>query len=124
MCIVVSQLQNKLGEFLSIVDVTFSEFVNIYKTSLPPTSSVEYKFIIGLLGIVTNLSASPKGREFLITNFSGGEFVLKIIKLIPELPSSPGSLSLKRYMQFNKLSRCNLSVIPIRSYFSKKFSFP
>ncbi|XP_032667112.1 heat shock factor 2-binding protein-like [Odontomachus brunneus] len=91
-----STLQSKLEEFLSIVYGTFSAFVNTYKTSLPPTSNVEYKFIIGLLGIVTNLSASPEGREFLITNSSGKEFVLEIIKLIPELPPSSGSSPLKR----------------------------
>ncbi|XP_014484844.1 PREDICTED: heat shock factor 2-binding protein-like [Dinoponera quadriceps] len=93
-----SSLQSKLGEFLSIVDGTFSAFVNTYKISLPPTNNVEYKFIIGLLGIVTNLSASPEGREFLITNFSGREFVRKIIQLISELPSDSGSSPLKRLM--------------------------
>ncbi|EFN80570.1 Heat shock factor 2-binding protein [Harpegnathos saltator] len=90
--------QNELGEFLSIADGTFSAFNNTYKTSLPPTSNVEYKFVIGLLGIVSNLSASPEGREFLITNSSGRELVQKIIQLIPELPSASGSSSLKRLM--------------------------
>jgi len=52
---------------------------------------------MGLLGIVTNISASPEGREFLITNSSGTEFVQKLIKLTPELPSVPGTISLKRY---------------------------
>ncbi|XP_029177144.1 heat shock factor 2-binding protein-like, partial [Nylanderia fulva] len=88
--------QNKIGEFLSIVNGTFGAFVNTYRNVFPPTSNIEYQYIIGLLGIVTNISESPEGREFLITNSNGIEFVQKIIKLTPELPSAPGSLSLKR----------------------------
>lgn len=82
---------------MSIVNGTFGAFVNTYRNVFPPTSNIEYQFVTGLLGIVTNISASPEGREFLITNSNGTEFVQKIIKLTPELPSVPGSLSLKRY---------------------------
>ncbi|KAL6444672.1 hypothetical protein ACFW04_002039 [Cataglyphis niger] len=88
--------QNKIGEFLSIVNGTFGAFINTYRNAFPPTSNIEYQFVIGLLGIVTNISASPEGREFLITNSNGTDFVQKIIKLTPEFPSAPGSLSLKR----------------------------
>ncbi|XP_024874517.1 heat shock factor 2-binding protein-like [Temnothorax curvispinosus] len=91
-----SNFQNKIGEFLSIVNGTFDAFVNTYRSAFPPTSNVEYQFVMGLLGVVTNISASPEGREFLITNSSGTEFVQKLIKLTPELPSAPGTVSLKR----------------------------
>lgn len=76
---------------------TFGAFINTYKSAFPPTSNVEYQFIMGLLGIVTNISASPEGREFLITNSSGTDFVQKLIKLMPKLPSVPGTVFLKRY---------------------------
>lgn len=79
------------------MDGTFEAFVNTYRSAFPPTSNVEYQFVMGLLGIVTNISASPEGREFLITNSNGTEFVRKLIKLTPELPSAPGTVSLKRY---------------------------
>ncbi|XP_012055043.1 PREDICTED: heat shock factor 2-binding protein-like [Atta cephalotes] len=93
-----SNFQSKIGEFLSIVNGTFGAFVNTYRSAFPPTSNVEYQFVMGLLGIVTNISASPEGREFLITNSSGTEFVQKLIKLTPELPSASGTISLKRLM--------------------------
>ncbi|XP_018401136.1 PREDICTED: heat shock factor 2-binding protein-like [Cyphomyrmex costatus] len=93
-----SNFQSKIEEFLSIVNGTFGAFVNTYRSAFPPTSNVEYQFVMGLLGIVTNISASPEGREFLITNSSGTEFVQKLIKLTPELPSAPGTVSLKRLM--------------------------
>ncbi|XP_018306427.1 heat shock factor 2-binding protein [Mycetomoellerius zeteki] len=91
-----SNFQGKIEEFLSIVNGTFGAFVNTYRSAFPPTSNVEYQFVMGLLGIVTNISASPEGREFLITNSNGTEFVQKLIKLTPELPSAPGTVSLKR----------------------------
>lgn len=100
-----AQFQNKLGELLSIVNGSFDAFVDIYKCALPPTNNVEYQFIMGLLGIVTNVSASPEGREFLIRNTSGLEFVRKIIKLTPELPLVSGSLSLKRYPEESYIIR-------------------
>lgn len=92
------QFQNKIGEFLSIVNASFDAFVDTYKSAFPPTSNVEYQFVMGLLGIVTNVSASPEGREFLITNSNGMEFVRKMVELTPELPLAPGSLSLTRYV--------------------------
>ncbi|XP_036149139.1 heat shock factor 2-binding protein [Monomorium pharaonis] len=88
--------QNKIEEFLSIVNGTFGAFVDIYKHAFPLTTNVEYQFVMGLLGIITNISASPEGREFLITNSSGMEFVQKLIKLTPELPSVSGTVPLKR----------------------------
>ncbi|XP_020300551.1 heat shock factor 2-binding protein-like [Pseudomyrmex gracilis] len=94
----ISNCQSEIGEFLAIVNGTFSAFVSIYKFGFPPTSNVEYQFVKGLLGIATNITANPESREFLITNRNGTEFVQKIIKLTPELPPAPGSLSLKRLM--------------------------
>ncbi|XP_011686735.1 PREDICTED: heat shock factor 2-binding protein-like [Wasmannia auropunctata] len=93
-----SNFQNKIGEFLSLVNGTFGAFVNTYRSVFPPTSNIEYQFVMGLLGIVSNISASPEGRQFLITNSSGTEFVQKLIKLTPELPPAPGTVSLKRLM--------------------------
>lgn len=97
------KFQGKIGEFLSIVNGTFEAFVTTYKSIFPTKSNIEYQFIMGLLGIITNISANPEGREFLITNINGTEFVQKIIKLTPKLPPTSESLSLKRYIYFNKL---------------------
>ncbi|XP_011171223.1 heat shock factor 2-binding protein [Solenopsis invicta] len=91
-----SKFQSKIGEFLSIVNGTFGAFVDTYGSVFPPASNIEYQFVMGLLGIVTNISASPEGREFLITNSSGTEFVQKLIKLTPELPLVPETVFLKR----------------------------
>lgn len=85
-----------IAEFLSITDGSFVAFINTYRNAFPPTCNVEYQFIIGLLGIVTNISATPEGREFLITDMNGRAFVQKMVKLMPTLPLSQGSLSLKR----------------------------
>ncbi|XP_017877868.1 heat shock factor 2-binding protein-like [Ceratina calcarata] len=93
-----SGFQDKIGEFLSITDGSFVAFINTYRNAFPPTCNVEYKFIIGLLGIVTNISATPEGREFLITDPNGRAFIQKMVKLMPTLPLSQGSLSLKRLM--------------------------
>ncbi|RLU23537.1 hypothetical protein DMN91_003742 [Ooceraea biroi] len=91
-----STFQDKIGEFLSLINGTFEAFVDTYKGAFPPTSNVEYQFMMGLLGIVTNVSASPEGRQFLITNSNGMEFVRKMVKLTPELPLAPGVLPLKK----------------------------
>ncbi|XP_076638719.1 heat shock factor 2-binding protein [Colletes latitarsis] len=93
-----SAFQDKISEFLSITNGSFVAFINTYRNAFPPTSNVEYQFIIGLLGIVTNISASPEGREFLITDPNGRDFVQKMVELMPTLPLSQGSLSLKRLM--------------------------
>ncbi|XP_043507690.1 heat shock factor 2-binding protein-like [Frieseomelitta varia] len=93
-----SGFQHMIGEFLSITDGSFVAFINTYRNAFPPTCNVEYQFIIGLLGIVTNISATPEGREFLITDTNGKAFVQKMVKLMPTLPLSQGSLSLKRLM--------------------------
>ncbi|XP_017758739.1 PREDICTED: heat shock factor 2-binding protein-like [Eufriesea mexicana] len=93
-----SGFQHMIGEFLSITDGSFVAFINTYRSALPPTCNIEYQFIIGLLGIVTNISATPEGREFLITDTNGKAFVQKMVKLMPTLPFSQGSLSLKRLM--------------------------
>ncbi|XP_053984563.1 heat shock factor 2-binding protein-like [Hylaeus volcanicus] len=93
-----SSFQHNIGEFLSITDGSFVAFINTYRNAFPPTSNVEYQFIIGLLGIVSNISASPEGREFLITDPNGRDFVEKMVKLMPTLPLSQGSLSLQRLM--------------------------
>ncbi|KAG7202996.1 hypothetical protein KM043_010127 [Ampulex compressa] len=93
-----TQFQNKIGEFLLIVNGSFMAFISTYEAAFPPTSNAEYQFVIALLGIVTNISASAEGREFLITNPSGKDFVYNTVKLMPSLPLSTGSLSLKRLM--------------------------
>nr|XP_031825488.1 heat shock factor 2-binding protein-like [Nomia melanderi] len=93
-----SAFQHKIGEFLLITDGSFLAFVKAYRAAFPPTSNAEYQFIIALLGIVTNISASPEGREFLISNPNGKDFVQKIVSLMPTLPLSQGSLSLKKLM--------------------------
>ncbi|XP_043582893.1 heat shock factor 2-binding protein-like [Bombus pyrosoma] len=93
-----SGFQHMIGEFLSITDGSFVAFINTYRNAFPPTCKVEYQFIIGLLGIVSNISAIPEGREFLITDPNGRAFVQKMMKLMPTLPLSQGSLSLKRLM--------------------------
>lgn len=92
-----SQFQNEVRKFLSIVDGSFGAFIETYRTVFPQMSNVEYQFVIGLLGIVSNISASSEGREFIITNSHGVELVRKMIKLTPELPVTFGASSLKRY---------------------------
>ncbi|XP_033324170.1 heat shock factor 2-binding protein [Megalopta genalis] len=93
-----SAFQHKIGELLSITDGSFEAFMKTYRTAFPPTSNDEYQFIISLLGIVTNISASPEGREFLITNSNGKDFIKKIVTLMPTLPISQGTHSIKRLM--------------------------
>ncbi|XP_078035889.1 heat shock factor 2-binding protein [Augochlora pura] len=93
-----SAFQHKIGGLLSITDGSFEAFTKTYRTAFPPTSNDEYQFIISLLGIVTNISASPKGREFLITNSNGKDFIKKIVTSMPTLPISQGTLSMKRLM--------------------------
>ncbi|XP_076234427.1 heat shock factor 2-binding protein [Calliopsis andreniformis] len=93
-----SGFQDKIGELLSLTAGTFVAFINTYRNAFPPTSNVEYQFLIGLLGIVTNISASAEGREFLITNPNGRSFVEKMVKLVPTMPLSQGYLSLKKLM--------------------------
>ncbi|KAL2728566.1 heat shock factor 2-binding protein-like [Vespula squamosa] len=92
-------LQNKVREFLSIVSGSFVAFISTYETGIPPTNNVEYQFVLGLLGIVTNISSIPKGREFLITNQNGRDLVEKIIKFMPNFfPIASGKHSLMRLM--------------------------
>ncbi|KAF7394887.1 hypothetical protein HZH66_008061 [Vespula vulgaris] len=94
-----SGLQNKVREFLSIVSGSFVAFISTYETGIPPTNNVEYQFVLGLLGIVTNISSIPKGREFLITNQNGRDLVEKIIKFMPNFfPIASGKHSLMRLM--------------------------
>ncbi|KAI4487258.1 hypothetical protein M0804_005407 [Polistes exclamans] len=94
-----SGLQNKVREFLSIVSGSFVAFISTYETGIPPTNNVEYQFVLGLLGIVTNISSVPKGREFLITNQNGKDLVEKIIKFMPNFfPVASGTHSLIRLM--------------------------
>lgn len=102
-----SVLQHKVAELLKIVNGSFVSFVDTYTTVLPPSGNVEYQFMIGLLGTVSNITANPKGREFLITNSDGKDFVYKIIKLMPALPTSQASFPLKRLIL---MTLCNVSM--------------
>ncbi|XP_024935511.1 heat shock factor 2-binding protein isoform X2 [Cephus cinctus] len=92
-----SGFQNKVGEFLCIVNGSFVSFINTYGDGLPSMNSDEFQFIMGLLGIVTNMSSTPEGREFLITNTNGKDLVQKLVIRISGIPLPSGN-SLKRLM--------------------------
>ncbi|XP_046483392.1 heat shock factor 2-binding protein isoform X1 [Neodiprion pinetum] len=86
-----SKFQAKLGEFLCIVNGTFVSFINTYGSVFPSENSDEFQFVKGLCGIVTNLSASPGGRQFLVTHPNGKNLLQKMVKLMPVVPLPTGN---------------------------------
>ncbi|XP_046745493.1 heat shock factor 2-binding protein-like isoform X2 [Diprion similis] len=86
-----SKFQAKVGEFLCIVNGTFVSFINTYGSVFPSENSDEFQFVKGLCGIVTNLSASPGGRQFLVTHPNGKNLLQKMVKLMPLVPLPTGN---------------------------------
>lgn len=82
-----SLLQNKVADFLAIVNGSLISFMETYETSLPNQCAEESQFILSMCGIVTNIAATPAGRQFLVTNTNGRDLLEqfnRILKVIPE----------------------------------------
>lgn len=63
-------------------------YVETYSIAMPDVSTNETQFILSLIGIITNIAASPAGREFLTTDPNGKELIhqmLNVLTLIPEI---------------------------------------
>lgn len=88
---------NKVADFLAIVNGSLISFMETYETSLPNQCAEESQFILSMCGIVTNIAATPAGRQFLVTNTNGRDLLEqfnRILKVIPE----PSGNYLKRLL--------------------------
>lgn len=81
---------------MSIAWEILRSFTEIYENGLPPVDKVEYKLLRGLLGIVTNVTASPRGRQFLITDSNGKKIIDQLVRLMPMEPLSSATVPLRR----------------------------
>jgi hypothetical protein len=86
-----SVLQNKVADFLAIVNGSLISFMETYETSLPNQSAEESQFILSMCGIVTNIAATPAGRQFLATNTNGRDLLEQFNRILPVIPEPSGN---------------------------------
>jgi hypothetical protein len=90
-------LQNKVTDFLAIVNGSLVSFMETYDALMPSQHTDESQFILSMCGIVTNIAATPAGRQFLVTNSNGRELLEQFGRILPVIPVPSGTY-LKRYM--------------------------
>jgi hypothetical protein len=61
-----------------------------------------------MCGIVTNIAATPAGRQFLVTNSNGKELLEQFNRLLPVIPAPSGNC-LKRYVHVASII-CNENI--------------
>ncbi|XP_067013401.1 heat shock factor 2-binding protein [Anabrus simplex] len=88
---------NKVGEFLNIVNGTLMSFMETYDSQMPGQCADESQFIMAMCGIVTNIAASPAGRQFLVMSPNGKELLESFVNILPSVPCPTGNC-LKRLL--------------------------
>lgn len=86
-----SVLQNKVADFLAIVNGSLISFMETYETSLPNQYAEESQFILSMCGIITNIAATSAGRQFLVTNTSGRDLLEQFNRILPVIPEPSGN---------------------------------
>jgi len=86
-----SVLQNKVADFLDIVNGSLISFMETYETSLPNQYAEESQFILSMCGIVTNIAATPAGRQFLVTDTNGRDLLEQFNRILPVIPEPSGN---------------------------------
>lgn len=86
-----SVLQNKVADFLAIVNGSLISFMETYETSLPNQCAEESQFILSMCGVVTNIAATPAGRQFLVTNTNGRDLLEQFNRILPVIPEPSGN---------------------------------
>nr|CAD7407764.1 unnamed protein product [Timema poppensis] len=116
---------NKVVEFLSIMNGSLVSFLETYSTNMPASSADESQFIMSLCGVVTNIAASPAGRQFLATNEKGKELVAQIVRILPGIPMPDGKC-LKRLLLMTvynvSINQCGLSFLQEHKELSEALS--
>jgi hypothetical protein len=97
-----SDLQNKVGDFLAIVNGSLISFMETYESSMPGQCTDESQFILSMCGIVTNIAAAPAGRQFLVSSPNGKELLEQFNRILPAIPAPSGNC-LKRYEILNNI---------------------
>lgn len=77
----------KVDEFLGLVVNTLDSYLNTYSGEpLPPDSSDEVHFVLALCGIVTNIAATPYGRDFLMKHPQSEQLINIFVKVLGQEP--------------------------------------
>ena len=84
-------LQNRIGDFFSMVVGTLSSFMETYKSEMPAQHSDESQFVMALVGIVTNIAAAANGRHFLMSDDQGKVVVEYFVKMLQQIPIPSGN---------------------------------
>ncbi|KAI0217877.1 Heat shock factor 2-binding protein [Lamellibrachia satsuma] len=77
----------KVDEFLGVTSSTVESYVDTYKEDVPQDQTDETVFILALCGIITNIAASPCGRDFLMTRDTGRTLLDTFVTVLSEAPS-------------------------------------
>ncbi|XP_065840346.1 heat shock factor 2-binding protein-like isoform X2 [Oscarella lobularis] len=77
--------------FFDVIVVTMTSCLATYPLRLPADQSDEGQFILSLCGIITNIAASPSGREFLATSASGRTVLDCMIRTLSDAPTRPAA---------------------------------
>lgn len=81
-----------LNQFLNLANTTIIGFRQTYNTDLPNSETYEFKFLLSLLGIYTNLAAQSIGRDFILQRENGMEFIKTSLEYLGEIPAVNGAL--------------------------------
>jgi hypothetical protein len=81
------------------VNGSLTSFIETYESSLPGHYDDESQFIMSMCGIITNITAAPAGRQFLVSHPMGKELLVQFSRILPVIPAPSGNC-LKKYVIF------------------------
>lgn len=83
---VTANCEEHLLELIRVVDGCIYGFRKTYQDELPSTDAEEYRYVLALCGLLTNLSSAPDGRHFLMNKDVTLDLYNLIIEFLPEIP--------------------------------------
>ena len=80
--------KDNADDFFQLAYHTLESYVNAVHSSPTRLDSAnnEYRFVLALMGVITNITASAFGRELLSSHGSGKEVLKTMLNIVSEFP--------------------------------------
>lgn len=89
-----------LREFLIMCHKTMQSFLEAYADALPPLESYEFKFFMSIFGTIINISAQKHGRDYILENNTGLEFIQEVLININAFQMPAGQILKRMLLMF------------------------
>ncbi|XP_034933616.1 heat shock factor 2-binding protein-like [Chelonus insularis] len=100
--------QSIVSNFLFIAVGTVRSFIETFQPSFPSINNNETQFVVAILGIITNISATPGGRQFLVDHTEGKTLIAYLVEFLPTMIGDTGNVMKKLMLKilFNISMNC------------------